>query len=252
MKTLKITILFLTLISFAAKYPGDKFAIAQLRFSGQWNTRPNAVKSLVIELMNRTSINGQLYPRVISLSSRDLFYYPFLLMTGKGYFPPFSKKERGQLRQYLEYGGFMFIDNASGIRGGPFDKCVRREIKALFPDRPLKALAIDHTVYRSFYLSRKTYFGGRVKSAPFLEGVTVEDVTPLIYSLNDATGAWEISEVGSFTYDVIPGGELQRKEAFKLGINLVLYALTANYKRDAVHVNTLLKRGRLRKVPWIK
>jgi hypothetical protein len=43
----------------------------------------------------------------------------------------------------------------------------------------------------------------------------------------------------------VPGGETQRREAIKLGINLVVYALTANYKRDQAHVKQLMKEGRL-------
>ena len=39
-----------------------------------------------------------------------------------------------------------------------------------------------------------------------------------------------------------PGGELQREMAFRFGINVVMYALTGNYKTDQVHVPALLQR----------
>ena len=42
--------------------------------------------------------------------------------------------------------------------------------------------------------------------------------------------------------DVLPGGELQREMAFRFGVNLVMYALTGNYKADQVHVPALLQR----------
>jgi hypothetical protein len=41
---------------------------------------------------------------------------------------------------------------------------------------------------------------------------------------------------------VAPGGEVQREQAIRAGINMVLYALTGNYKADQVHVPALLKR----------
>ena len=41
---------------------------------------------------------------------------------------------------------------------------------------------------------------------------------------------------------VVPGGERQREMAFRFGINLVMYALTGNYKEDQVHVPALLER----------
>jgi hypothetical protein len=229
----------------ALKYPGsERFAVAQLKYAGNWDNRTDGVKALMIELMNRTSINAELLPRPVKLSDRELFYCPFLLLTGDRAFPAFTAAERAALRLYLETGGFLLIDNSSGARDGDFDKSVRREMGALFPDKPLKTLDVDHSIYRSFYLMNKTYFGGRVKTAPYLEGITIDDMTPVVYSMNDAAGAWQRDLAGNFIFDAIPGGEMQRRDAFKFGVNAVLYALTANYKKDAVHVRALLKRKR--------
>ena len=77
-----------------------------------------------------------------------------------------------------------------------------------------------------------------------LEGLWLGDITPVLYSHNDLCGSWLRSPGGGWALDVVPGGERQRIEARKLGINLVLFALTGNYKRDVVHVNTLLERMR--------
>ena len=41
---------------------------------------------------------------------------------------------------------------------------------------------------------------------------------------------------------VVPGGERQREMAYRFGINLVMYALTGNYKADQVHVPFILER----------
>ena len=35
---------------------------------------------------------------------------------------------------------------------------------------------------------------------------------------------------------MVPGGERQREMAFRTGVNIVMYALTGNYKADQVHV----------------
>jgi hypothetical protein len=42
--------------------------------------------------------------------------------------------------------------------------------------------------------------------------------------------------------DVVPGGEFQREMAYRFGVNLVMYALTGNYKTDQVHVPSLLRK----------
>jgi hypothetical protein len=40
----------------------------------------------------------------------------------------------------------------------------------------------------------------------------------------------------------VPGGEVQREMAFRAGVNIVMYALTGNYKADQVHLPALLER----------
>ena len=40
----------------------------------------------------------------------------------------------------------------------------------------------------------------------------------------------------------IPGGQRQRTLAYRFGVNLVMYALTGNYKGDQVHVPAILQR----------
>ena len=41
---------------------------------------------------------------------------------------------------------------------------------------------------------------------------------------------------------MVPGGGRQREMAFRVGVNVVMYALTGNYKADQVHVPFILER----------
>ena len=41
---------------------------------------------------------------------------------------------------------------------------------------------------------------------------------------------------------MLPGGDTQRELAFRLGINLAMYALCLDYKTDQVHVPFILRR----------
>jgi hypothetical protein len=43
-------------------------------------------------------------------------------------------------------------------------------------------------------------------------------------------------------FPTVPGGNMQREYAYRSGVNLVMYALTGNYKADQVHIPTILKR----------
>jgi hypothetical protein len=65
---------------------------------------------------------------------------------------------------------------------------------------------------------------------------------PVIYCQNNLGGAWERDQTGRWTNACTPGGEAQRRDAFHLGINLILYAMTENYKEDLIHVPFIRRR----------
>lgn len=219
----------------------SKFTFVHLQYDGgNWNPRPNAGKRLMWELIKRTSVEARIETTSVRADDTNLFEYPFLYMAGDQEFPPLSEKEIGNLKLYLEFGGTLLIDDSIGKSDFGFDKSVRREIKRLFPNKALERLPADHTVLKSFYLLNQAY--GRVMGKSYLEGITLENRAAVIYSQNDLGGAWSKDPLGSWEFEVIPGGETQRNMAFRLGINIVLYALTGNYKQDQVHLPFILKR----------
>jgi len=119
---------------------------------------------------------------------------------------------------------------------------VRVLTRALFPTRSLTPIPSDHSLYRSFFLIQRPV--GRLDRHAVLEGVTVGNLTPLVVCRNDLSGALERNQSGLHPYPCVPGGERQRREAVKLGVNILMYGLTANYKRDQVHVRELILKGR--------
>jgi len=219
----------------------NTFTLAQLEYrGGQWDPRPLATIPLMQEARLRTSVETRDERQVVTLRDPALFSYPFLYMTGERSFTPFSDEELVILRRYLLFGGILLIDDARGNKGQDFDASVRREVARVFPDRPLRILSPDHTVFRAFYLVRT--IGGVRLVNPYLEGVQVEDRTPLLYCQNGLGAAWELDYLGNWVSTCHPGGEAQRLEAFKLGVNCVLYALTVNYKQDLIHIPFIRKK----------
>jgi hypothetical protein len=69
-----------------------------------------------------------------------------------------------------------------------------------------------------------------------------DGVSSLVITSNDLASAWALDNANRPLYPVVPGGEFQREMAFRAGVNLVMYALTGNYKADQVHVPALLER----------
>jgi hypothetical protein len=213
----------------------SSFVFTQIQYrGGDWDPHPTAAKAILAEVERRTSIEVVKERQIITLYDPHLFAYPFLYLAGGEAFDPFTAVELENLRRFLSYGGFLLIEDTMGYKGFGFDKFIREQIQRLFPDRTLERIPHDHTIYRSFYLVQSV--GGRRIVNPYLEGVNVDDWTPLIYSQNDLAGAWDQDFLGNWKYEVIPGGEAQRFQAFMLGVNLIMYSLTENYKQDRIHI----------------
>lgn len=228
-----------------ASHPPEKraiqFVFSQIHYrGGDWNPHPLAAAPLMEELMQRTSVEAPTARHEITLADRNFFSYPFLYIAGKYEFEPFSQEEIETLRLFLSYGGFLLADDALGQPGYGFDKSLRRELKRIFPEMELRRLPSGHAALRSYYLIRR--IGGVRMAQPYLEGISVGSATPVIYCRNDLGGAWERDQLGNWLNPCAPGGEEQRRDAFHLGINIILYAMTENYKEDLIHVPFIRKR----------
>lgn len=209
---------------------------------GNDNSRPAALRSILAQVSRRTSIEVNREPLALKISDPALFQHPFIYMGGDEGFDSFSEKDLKVLRRYLSYGGFLFIDDNSAQPGSAFDASVRKMVSALFPQNPLQKIARDHSIFRSFYLLNTV--SGRSIVKPYLEGISIKGRTVLIYSSNDQAGAWSRSKLGHWNYDVVAGGYRQRQLSIRLGVNIIMYALTLDYKKDMVHLPIILERLR--------
>ncbi len=217
-----------------------RLVFGQIQHGGRWNPRPTALRRLSWELMQRTSIEAGNDAAPVRLASPRLHRHPMLYLAGDGALPPFSEPELAALRRHLQYGGFLLVDAADGSDGSGFDASVRRELARLLPTSPLARIAREHVLYKSFYLL--DHQGGRLLVKPWLEGQVIGGRLAVVYSQNDLAGAWARGELGDWEYDCSPGGEPQRETAFRLGVNIAMYALCTDYKDDAVHLPFILKR----------
>jgi hypothetical protein len=194
---------------------------------------------LAWEVRKRSSVEPLLEPGSTRLDKASLFRSPFLYWRGSDEFPPLSEEAIEGLRKYIHRGGFILIDDATA-GGERFDRAVRRELLRAFPARPLKPISSEHTIYRSFYLLNRPV--GRVQGPAFLEGITYGDRIAIVYSRHDLGGAFERDRLGAWSQAVVPGGERQREQAIRLGVNLVIYALCTDYKDDQVHAPFIMRR----------
>lgn len=215
---------------------------ARLIVPGLEDPRPGALEFLMGEVQANSSVITA--PEVASLDagSAAIFDHPLLVLAGDRGFEPLSAEALSNLRLFVREGGFLFVDDTTGVPDSDFDRSVRRDLGRLLPGSELSRIGRDHAVYRSYFLMRSV--SGRVLVHPYLEGLWVGDITPVLYSTNDLLGALQRRPDGRWSHEVVPGRGDQRLQARRLAMNLVLFALTSNYKRDAVHVRTLIERMR--------
>ena len=207
-------------------------------------TRNGALRRMLLEVEKRTSVKINASTKTVTLQDPKLFTYPMVFWTGDGKFNALSVKQIDRLRRYLKAGGLLVVDSTEGVSNGPFIKSVKRELQRIYPKNLPKIVPKNHVLYKSFYLIPTPY--GRIATSKHMEAIFEKDRLSVILSTNDLLGAWAKDNFGKWLFDVSPGGDTQREMAFRLGVNLLMYALCINYKSDQVHIPFILKRRKWR------
>lgn len=210
---------------------GGKFVFAQLKYSGNWDTRPTAWNRISEFLAMSTSVKSIQERRIVTISGEELFWSPFLIITGDSDFGKFSDNEIKIIIRYIQCGGMIFIEDSSGKKGSGFDKSIRNMVNKISPENPLERIPPTDAMLKSFYLLQNV--SGRVIINRYFEGCKIGDRYSIIYSQNDLLGVWEKDNLGNYIY---PCDDKQRWEAKKMTINIIMYALTGTYKSDTIHL----------------
>ncbi|MDR3532855.1 MAG: DUF4159 domain-containing protein, partial [Rhodopila sp.] len=199
------------------------------------------------EYVNRRTAASLFEPDAVQPGQTDLSLYPLLYWPITADTPELTSAQAAALNDYMSRGGIIVIDTRDSGSGAGFapgtEEALRRVARSLIVP-PLAPLTGEHVLSRSFYLLSD--FPGRFTGDTVWvqrdQDRTNDSVSPVIIGGNDWAAAWAMSADGGNPYAVIPGGQRQRTLAYRFGVNLVMYALTGNYKGDQVHVPAILQR----------
>ena len=196
----------------------EKVTIARLKYDGggDWYSNPSSLPNLQQFIREQAGIPTVAEQADVPLTGDELFKYPVVYMNGHGNVQ-FSPEQISLLRRYLTSGGFLIADDNYGM-----DASFRREMKKVFPDKDLVLLPKNHPIFSVFF----PLSGGLPKVhehdnepaqayAYFHEGRLV-----CFYSFQSDLGdGWEDPAVHG-------DPEAIRLEALKMGVNIVVWALT--------------------------
>ena len=203
-------------IFFACGLQGQEIALLKYNGGGDWYANPTSLPNL-IKFCNQ-NISTRIKPKnaVVEPSSPDLFSYPFVHMTGHGNVV-FNPSDTENLRNYLNSGGFLHIDDNYGM-----NEFIKKEILKLFPNIPLVEIPSSHPIFQKPY----AFPNGIPKihehdgKRPQAFGIFIEGRLVLLYTYETDLGdGWEVAEVNNDPLEV-------REKALKMGANILNYIFT--------------------------
>jgi hypothetical protein len=193
------------------------FKIARLKYNGgsDWYNDPSAEVNLLNYIAQNTNIKTNPVYEFVDLTSGNIYDYPFLFMTGHGNIV-FSDSDAKKLRDYLENGGFLYVDDDYGL-----DKAFRREIKKVFPEKDLQEIPFNYGLYHCMFDFTngppKTHEHDGKPAQGF--GIFYNGRLCVYYTYeSNPSDGWADAEVHNDPPD-------KREEALKFGTNIIVWAL---------------------------
>lgn len=183
---------------------------------------PRAERNLTRILDEVTSLNPFRGPNggnILTLDDPNLHRFPLAYMSEPGYWTLNDDEARG-LRAYLQKGGFLIFDDFRGDHWFNFET----QLKRVLPDARLVELDVSHPVFHAFFDIETLAMPWMYNLPPRFYGV-FEDNDPtkrlmIIANYNNDIGEyWEYSDTGWVPIDL-------SNEAYKFGVNYVMYAMT--------------------------
>lgn len=207
------------LLLLAAPLPlaAQALRVARVQYGGggDWYGDERALETLFAYARQHSLLDLPEREDTVTLDDDRLFSYHVLYLVGHGNVE-FSAAEARRLRQYLDGGGFLIVNDDYGL-----DVAIRREMKEVFPDQDFAELPTGHPVFSAHFafpngLPKIHEHDGR---RPQAFGLTcAEQRLCVFYDYEaDLGDGWNPPEVHHDPPDV-------REAALKMGVNLLAYA----------------------------
>jgi hypothetical protein len=157
---------------------------------------------------------------ILPLDSPDLFKYPVAYLCEPGGWA-MSDQEAAGLRAYLKKGGFVIVDDFRYQHWGNFEQQMSR----VLPEARIFDLDVTHAIFHAFFEIKTLDVPQYYDPPPAIFRAIYEDNDPkkrimvMINYNTDISEFWEWSDTGLKPID-------ESNEAYKLGVNYIIYGMT--------------------------
>jgi len=154
-----------------------------------------------------------------TLDDPDLALFPIVYMSEPGFWT-MNDGEIAGLRTYLQKGGFIIFDD---FRGGHIYNLFA-QMKKVLPDASWQRLDASHAIFHSFFEINSLddvpgFYGVAEWHGIFEDNDPQKRLMAVANNNHDLGELWEFSDTGYFPVDL-------SNEAYKFGVNYVVYAMT--------------------------
>ncbi len=219
------------------------------------------LQGLTLFLAQRTALEAG-EPIGLDPARDELAFFPVIYWPVSPGAPKPSQTALERIDSYMKRGGTVLFDTRDAVDAPPSPggemrapgMVALRSILSSLDIPELEPVPRDHVLTKTFFLLRD--FPGRFTTGQlWVEALPAEaeeetnrparagdGVSSILITSNDLAGAWAMRPDGQPMLPLVPGEPHQREFAFRAGVNIVMYALTGNYKADQVHIPALLER----------
>jgi hypothetical protein len=202
----------------------DRFVFTRIQYgsSAFWGRGGSRADQHLSRLLHElTTMQVELHgTNVLVLDDPDLFRFPVIYVSEPGFWT-MSDEQVPRLREYVLKGGFLIFDDFEREQWANLEQQLQR---ALPEYRPIQ-IDVSHPIFHSFFEMESIDFPHPlVPVMPSYYGL-FEDNDPasrmlaIINYNNDIAEYWEWSDTDWLPIDIT-------NEAYKLGVNYMIYAMT--------------------------
>jgi len=190
--------------------------------SGDWDVDERMPANLLNSLIEYTTLRVDLNERIVALADPAMLNAPFCYLAGHK-LVEFNHAERQNFEQYVNNGGFVFVDDCNHDVDGVFAQSFEAQMADIFGPDALHKIPNEHSIYSSFF----KFDGPPVSSFElngwgddlvhdYLKAIVIDGRIGVLYSNKDYGCEWD--------YD-FRNKRFMYEDNTRFAVNIVVYAM---------------------------